>query len=144
MRSSMVTRSANDLAGCEIGEPLITTSLAAAKSHDILVIVGADHHGVDHARKHARCLQRFRRGRVGVVGVQDDRLCRRAGIMPISNETRVRVEFFWKIMASAWPSSGASSSGAAFRPIDARGFARMRFIEDGAQIFAERALISRK
>ena len=58
--------------------------------------------------------------------------------MPISNETRVRVEFFWKIIASAWPSSGASSSARLSASPCAR-LAAMRFIQDGAHVrFRER------
>jgi hypothetical protein len=40
--------------------------------------------------------------------------CPPSSAMPTSNETRVRVDGFWKISATLRPSSGRAASGAAF------------------------------
>ena len=48
----------------------------------------------------------------------------------MSKLTRVRVEFFSKIIASTWPASGASASALALGPAGARRLAVDRIGED--------------
>jgi hypothetical protein len=74
------------------------------------VIVGADHDRVAHAAEHARGI-RHRLAAPELRSAPPSRIsvppsCRIA----ISNDTRVRVEFFSKIIAERVPASGASAS----------------------------------
>jgi hypothetical protein len=96
-------RSAKIWQGCERSGEAVDDWHACRRCEvdDVLVIVGADHHRIDHAREHARgVFDSFAAAELGVVGVEHNGFA--AKLMHAdSNETRVRVEFFWKIMARA-------------------------------------------